>query len=86
MPCIGVTDNTFLEGWESILKEAELTLMHVLKEKNNTIYFELHNDFFFKKINESIDNDIDINIVRDLVQHFIDMKNQLFNRRTAKLI
>ena len=48
MPCIGVTDNTFLEGWESILKEAELTLMHVLKEKNNTIYFELHNDFYQK--------------------------------------
>ena len=41
---------------------------------------------FIKKINESIDNDIDINIVRDLVHYFIDMKNQLFNRRNAKLI
>ena len=49
-PCICVTDNTFLEGWKSILKDAELTLMHELKEKNNTIYSELHNDFF-RKIN-----------------------------------
>lgn len=48
MPCIGVTDNTFLEGWESILKEAELTLMDVLKEENNTIYFELHKEFYQK--------------------------------------
>ena len=48
IPCIGVTDNTFLEDWESILKEAELTLMHVLKEENNTIYFELHHDFYPK--------------------------------------
>ena len=28
MRWIGVTDNIFLEGWKSILKEAELTLMH----------------------------------------------------------
>ena len=48
IPCIRVTDNTFLEDWESILKEAELTLMHVLKEENNTIYFELHKEFYQK--------------------------------------
>ena len=82
-PRICVTDNTFLEGWKSILKDIELALMHELKEKNNTIYFELHNDFF-RNINESIDNGIDINSVRDLVQHFIDMENQLFNRRITK--
>ena len=29
-PFIGVTDNTFLEGWKSILKDAELALMHKL--------------------------------------------------------
>ena len=56
-----------------------------MKKKNNTIYFELHNDFF-SKINELIDSGIDINIVRDLVQHFIDMRNQLFNRRIAKFM
>ena len=59
--------------------------MHELKEKNNTIYFELHNDFF-SKINESNDNGIDISIVRGLVQHFIDMENQLFNRRITKFM
>ena len=83
--CIRITDNTFLEDWQSILKDAELAQMHELKDNNNTIYSEVYNNFF-RKINESIDNGIDINISRDLVQRFIDMENQLFNRRITKFI
>ena len=37
-PCISVTDNKFLENWSNILKDAELTLMHELTEKNKCIY------------------------------------------------
>ena len=83
--CIRIIDNTFLEDWQSILKDAELAQMHELKDNNNTIYSEVYNDFF-RKINESIDHGIDINISRDLVQRFIEMENQLFHQRITKFI
>ena len=47
-PCIPVTDNKFLENWTNILKDAELTLMRELIEKNKCIYSELHSEFLFK--------------------------------------
>ena len=53
-PCISVTDNKFLENWRNILKDAELTLMLKLTEKNKCIYSELHSEFFIQ-IEEAIE-------------------------------
>ena len=84
-PCIGVTDNKFLENWRNILKEVELTLMRELTEKNKYIYPELHSEFF-SQIEEAIENNIDIAIIRDLKQYFIKIENELFNRRITKFV
>ena len=53
-PCISVTDNKFLENWRNILKDAELTLMRELTEKDKCIYSELHSEFFIQ-IEEAIE-------------------------------
>ena len=84
-PCIRVTDNKFLENWRNILKDAELALMRELTEKNKCIYSELHSEFF-SQIEEAIENNSDIEIIRDLEQYFSKIKNELFNRRMTKFV
>ena len=74
-PCIRVTKNKFLENWRNILKDAELTLMRELTEKNKCIYSELHSEFFIQ-IEEAIENNIDIAIIRDLKQYFSKIENE----------
>ena len=46
-PCIPVTDYKFFENCRNILKDAELTLIRELTEKNKCIYSELHSEFFY---------------------------------------
>ena len=74
-PCIRVTENKFLENWRNILKDAELTLMRELTEKNKCIYSELHSEFLIQ-IEEAIENNIDIAIIRDLKQYFSKIENE----------
>ena len=64
--CIRATDNKILENWRNILKDAELNLVCELTEKNKCIYSELHSAFFCQ-IEEAIENNIDIAIIRDLI-------------------
>ena len=84
-PCISVTDNKFFKNWSNILKYAELTLMRELTEKNKCIYCELYSEFFIQ-IEEAIENNIDIAIIRDLKQYFSKIENELFNRRITKFV
>ena len=68
-PYIRVTNNKFLENWRSNLKDVELTLMRELTEKNKCIYSELQSKFFIQ-IEEAIESNIDISVIKDLKQHY----------------
>ena len=62
-----------------------MALMHQLKEKDKAIYSQLHKEFF-THITKSLDNFLEINDIRDLVQFFVEEENKLFNRRIAKFV
>ena len=49
--------------------------MRELTEKNKCIYSELHSEFFIQ-IEEAIENNIDIAIIRDLKQYFSKIENE----------
>ena len=59
--------------------------MRELTEKNKCIYSELHSEFF-SEIEQGIENNIDIGIIRDFKQYFGKIENELFNelRRITK--
>ena len=56
-----------------------------LTEKNKCIYSELHSEFFIQ-IEEVIENNIDIAIIRNPKQYFSRIESELFNRRITKTV
>ena len=84
-PCIRNTDDIFTETWKNTLRNAEMALMHQLKEKDKAIYSQLHNEFF-THITKSLDDSFEISDIRDLVQFFVEEENQLFNHRITTFV
>ena len=84
-PCIRNTDNIIMKTWKKTLRNTKMALMHQLKEKDKAIYSQLHKEFF-THITKSLDNFLEINDIRDLVQFFVEEENKLFNRRIAKFV
>ena len=56
-----------------------------LTEKNKCIYSELHSEVFIQ-LEEAIENNIDIAIIRYLKQYFSKIENELFNCRITKFV
>ena len=74
-----------MKTWKNILRNTKLALIHQLKEKDKTIYPELHKEFF-AHINKSLDDFLEISDIRDLVEFCVEEENKLFICRITKFV
>ena len=61
---------TFIKIWQNKVINTEIALIHQLKEKNKTIFSELHKEIC-KHITNSLDNFLENSNTRDIAQFFV---------------